>query len=149
MIALVNGRAYRVEFSYRRRSGKRPTLARNSPIEGLTACAIVLDGPLEYEDPPGLVAVAAALCSAGDNWSRREGRRQAFHRAVYECGPLRAEESAWLAWFRQRFPEPAKKAPRVKQTLTREEVERLEAEGRARKGLEPFVYPRVNRGSSV
>src|SRR5580692_2417942 len=117
MTAQVEGRAYRVEFSYRRREGKRATLARNSPIEGVTCCAIVAD------DEPRLISVAAAVCSAGDNWSRREGRLLAFQRAVNECGILRPLWPAFAAWFVERFPQPVRHIP-IKWSLSNEEIAR-------------------------
>jgi hypothetical protein len=125
MLAVIDGIRYRVEFSYRRKVGKHPSIARNSPVEGLTACAIVRD------EEPFLVSVAAAMCSAGDKWSRREGRKQAFDRAVRDCGILRLKALEFLEWFDARFPAPAFPVPKPRRCFSAEEIEQLRSAGRA------------------
>ncbi len=141
MQAEINGQKYRIEFSYRRRVGKYASLARNSPIEGLSACAIVSDGTrtgisvstmAKYPGVPSIVSVAASVCSAGDRWSRREGRKQAFRRAVMDCGLLREHASDFLIWFYERFPEPGRTLA-LKHRMSDEEIARRREEGRARK----------------
>lgn len=137
MTALIEGMHYRIEFSYRRRAGKNSSLARNSPIAGVSCCAIVLD---EFGDAlprhriaSPVVSVAAAVCAAGDNWSRARGRRLAFERAIYDCGILRKSEAAFHAWFDKRFPQRPAPARPPKFRLSLEEIGRRIEEGRARK----------------
>lgn len=134
MTATINGKRYRIEFSYRRRTGKKASLARNSPIEGLSACAIVSDGGAGgYAPNAPVVAVAASVCSAGDNWSRAAGRRQAFERAIDDCGILRKDKEAFDAWFRERFPasEPTRRERPVPITDTEKRI-RIELGGSKR-----------------
>jgi hypothetical protein len=133
MTAVINGSRYRIEFSYRRREGKRASLARNSPIAGVTACAIVSDWATTFLPPPALISVAASVCSTSDNWSRRVGRFSAFERAVMDCGMLREQKDAFLAWFAERFPQPKKVDRRLKFAPSPEEIERRKQQGRARK----------------
>lgn len=128
MTAIINGTSYRIEFSYRRREGKRATLARNSPIEGVSCCAVVCDSAWRH-----VVSVAAVVCSAGDPWSRREGRRRAFERAVGDCEILRKERLEFFEWFYRRFPPAEQRPQKPKVRIPLEEISRRKEEGRARK----------------
>jgi hypothetical protein len=126
MRATINGRLYRIEFSYRRRAGKKATLARNSPIEGLSSCAIVCDGYADgfnAADSPRFVSVGSAVCSSSDNWSRTIGRAAAFVEAIRQCGILRNEKEAFARWFLERWPEPVKPAPKPRFKPSEEEIE--------------------------
>jgi len=64
MIATINGKRYRIQFSYRFGYGGKPI---NERFRGISACAIVQDGE------PFIVSVGSAVCSLSDQWSRREG----------------------------------------------------------------------------
>jgi hypothetical protein len=128
MTARIEGNSYRIEFSYRRREGKNASLARNSKIEGISCCAIVSD-----EGAPGIVSVAAVVCSAGDNFSRRLGRGLAFQRAVRDCGALRPHAEAFAHWFAERFPDRARREKRPKFSLSLEEIAARREAGEAKR----------------
>jgi hypothetical protein len=131
LIARIDGQHYRIEFSYRR----KPVHARDPHVVGVAACAIVRDDFVQ-ERPKGAdaglpsicgpVAVGAAVCAAGDQWSRRKGRAEAFHQALANCRLLPRE--AFEAWFRERFPEPVKGRCNVSLGLSAVEIAwRIEA----------------------
>lgn len=127
MIATIDGQNYRIEFSYRR----KPVHARDPHVVGVAACAIVRDD-MHCADGmtsmwvTGPIAVGAAVCAAGDQWSRRKGRAEAFHQALANCRLLPRE--AFEAWFRERFPEPVKGRCNVSLGLSAVEIAwRIEA----------------------
>lgn len=134
MIAIIDGQQFRIEFSYRRRDGKAASLARHSPIAGISACAIVADHQAALNPVlTGIVSVAAVVCSAGDNWNRRTGRALAFQRAVRECGELRKQADAFGRWYAERFPDRAKRPHPPKFSLSLEQIAARRDAGEAKR----------------
>lgn len=133
----INGRAYRIEFSYRRsaeRIGKPKTMG------GVSACAIVGDGSAfdspsrqSDNDPPRFIALGAVVCGSADRWVRRDARMRAFYRCVMDCGLLKFDRLAFFNWFRWRWPEPAKQERKARFKPTQEEIERRRKAARAMK----------------
>lgn len=115
METTVDGRLFRVEFSYTRKKA----LARGININGVTACAIV---DISHS-VSGQVMLGTAVCSPSDQFSRRTGRATAFFSATE-----RLPEDLQLGlegWFMQRFPSPAFQPPKPKNVLSPEEIAKL------------------------
>jgi hypothetical protein len=118
--ATINGKRYRIEFSYRFGRNGRPI---GPGVRGTSSCAIVQDDDLHA------VAIGTAVCSLSDQWSRQRGRTKAFLRAVAGCSLLKWQTAEFATWFNERWPVKEAQAKVVKRRLSPEMVERFREDG--------------------
>lgn len=107
-VKLTDGTVCKIHFRHQYPDKYDGPQAKRHAVHVVTTCILVLD----------FVAVGVSLCAAGDQFSRKVGRRRAFDRALKN---IKKDETVadLQQWFTSKWPEKARKVG--PNTLTPEE----------------------------
>jgi len=95
----INDHLYVLEFRHITKSGKRRQLYGRAPIKAVTTCVIAA---FDLTQIPGdrtdleFIAIDNSICALDDNFSRREGRKNALRKVLRHCGALKGvKQELW------------------------------------------------------
>lgn len=99
----INDRLFVVEFRHVTMSGKRRQLYDRSPVKAISTCVIACFDTEPTDSGASalkFIAIDNSICALSDNFSRREGRKNAVRKVLKHCGALKqVAQELWTAYL--------------------------------------------------